>query len=219
MIGQDRNHGLPRIVEICVATLGLLFTAPLLAVFALLIKITSHGPAVFRQRRVGRNGKTFMLFKLRTMNVGSGALITVANDRRVTGIGKILRRYKIDELPQLWNVIRGDMSIVGPRPEVPEFVDLEDPDWNEILNFRPGLTDPVTLTLRNEEQLLADVQADNSYYKAVIQPYKIRGYLNFLRRRTWMTDLLIIYRTFTAVLLPGTVASPTLEEMRLSLAK
>lgn len=219
MSSRDRNCGLPRAVEICLAAFGLVFTAPLLAISAIVIKLTSSGPAVFRQERVGRNGKTFTLFKLRTMNSCSGALVTAANDSRITAIGKILRRSKIDELPEFWNVVRGDMSIVGPRPEVPEFVNLEDPLWDEILNFRPGLTDPVTLRLRNEEQLLADVQADHSFYKDVIQPYKISGYLHFLRNRSWSTDIKIIYRTLTAIIFPRTAVPPSKEEMLLSLAE
>jgi lipopolysaccharide/colanic/teichoic acid biosynthesis glycosyltransferase len=131
----------------------------------------------------------------------------------------MLRRSKVDELPQLWNVVRGDMSIVGPRPEVPRFVDLKDPVWNEILKARPGLTDPVALRLRNEEQLLADLQADELVYLNLVQSYKLRGYLNFMRKRTWMGDIKIICRTVVAITFPGTAVPPSRNEMLLSFAE
>ncbi len=219
MVERGMNHGLPRVFDLLVAATGLILTAPLLAVSAVLIKVTSHGPVIFRQERVGRAGRKFTLFKLRTMSANSGSLITAANDSRVTPIGRILRRYKIDEVPQLWNVVRGEMSIVGPRPEVPAFVNLKDPYWAEILTCRPGLTDPVTLKLRNEEQLLADSHADDSFYTAVLQPYKLKGYLDFVRHRTWRADLMVIYRTVLAVVLPRSAVPPTKDEMLLSLAK
>ena len=218
MSNLNRNCGLPRVAEIFLATLGLVISAPVLAISAVIIRLTSSGPAIFRQERVGRNGKPFTLFKLRTMKSFSGALVTASNDSRITPIGKILRCSKIDELPELWNVVRGDMSIVGPRPEVPELVNLENPLWSEILNSRPGLTDPVTLRLRNEEQLLASVADGRSFYRDVVQPYKIRGYLNFLRNRNWITDLRVISGTLRAIVRPTTAVPPTREEMLYSLA-
>lgn len=219
MVGRERDIGIPRSADIFLAAIGLVFSAPVLAISAILIKLTSNGPAFFRQERVGRNGATFTLFKLRTMNSVSGSLVTAANDRRVTPVGRLLRRSKIDELPELWNVLRGDMSIVGPRPEVPEFVDLNDPAWEEILRFPPGLTDPVTLRLRNEEQLLADLNADDSFYKDVVQPYKVRGYVDFVRNRTLATDIIIIYRTIAAIIFPKRAAPPSKAEMLWSLAE
>ncbi|MGH9947379.1 MAG: sugar transferase [Pyrinomonadaceae bacterium] len=202
------------------AFIGLVVSAPVLAMSALLIKLDSRGPAIFRQRRIGRSGEPFTLFKLRTMvNSKSGASVTAADDNRITTIGKLLRRTKIDELPELWNILRGDMSIVGPRPEVPELVNLDDPNWIEILNFRPGLTDPVTLRLRNEEQLLADANADPAFYTDVLQPFKLRGYVQFLRNRTWATDIKIICRTLITIVFPGTADPPSKEEMRWSLAE
>lgn len=216
---EKRNQGLPRVVEICFAAVGLVCSAPVLAVSALLIKFTSKGPVIFRQVRVGKNGVPFTLFKLRTMRLTPGSLVTSANDSRITAFGRLLRRSKIDELPELWNILRGDMSFVGPRPEVPEFVDTEDPMWAEVLGCRPGLTDPVTLRLRNEEQLLADLNADDSFYRKVLQPFKLRGYLQFLRRRTWAVDVRIIYLTLAAVLFRKGVAPPSREEMTEALAE
>ena len=219
MTNKRRRQGLPRTIEIGLAVLGLTAAAPILAFFALLVKLNSRGPILFRQRRVGQKGQTFVLFKLRTMSVSqAGPKITAADDLRVTSLGKTLRRYKIDELPELWNVLIGDMSFVGPRPEVPEFVDLDDPSWKDILRHRPGITDPVTLRLRNEEQLLAQVVDKERYYREVVQPYKKRGYVNFVNNKSWRTDIRIIGRTMKAIALPQTIKQPTREEMKWSLA-
>jgi lipopolysaccharide/colanic/teichoic acid biosynthesis glycosyltransferase len=203
------------VFEIALATIGLVATAPLLIVVAILIKFTSKGPILFRQQRVGLSGSRFTLLKLRTMTVASsGPLITSANDGRVTRLGRPLRRFKIDELPELWNVLRGDMSFVGPRPEVPEFVDLSDPMWKTILTHRPGITDPVTLRLRNEEQLLARVVDKERYYREVVQPLKLRGYYKFVESKSWKTDIRLIFRTLKAVAFPSSVKSPTTDDMR-----
>lgn len=208
-------QSIPRSFEITLALFGLVVTAPLLIVVAVLIRFTSEGPVLFRQRRIGLNGNAFTLIKFRTMAIDtSGLSITSADDSRVTRIGKRLRRYKFDELPELWNVLRGDMSFVGPRPEVPEFVDLSDPRWQTILTHRPGITDPVTLRLRNEEQLLANVVDRERYYREVVQPIKLRGYVKFVGDKSWKTDIRIILRTLKAVALPGSVTSPTRDELR-----
>lgn len=206
--------GIPRSLEIALAAFGLLVFAPFLAVSAILIKISSSGPVLFRQMRVGRYGEGFTLFKLRTMLVTQkGSFVTAANDSRITAVGKILRKTKIDELPELWNVMLGDMSFVGPRPELPELVNLDDAKWQEILGSRPGITDPVTLRLRNEEKLLAEVTDKDRFYREILQPYKLNGYLHFVRDRNWKTDIRIIGRTVKAVILPHTAAPPTPEEM------
>ena len=219
MSKKSLKKGIPRTYEIALAVLGLAAAAPVLAVFAVLIKLNSCGPVIFRQRRIGLKGEPFTLFKLRTMGVcGKGSMITAADDMRVTPIGRILRKYKIDELPELWNVLRGDMSFVGPRPEVPEFVDMTDPLWIEILDHRPGVTDPVTLRLRNEEQLLAQVADKELYYRQIVQPYKMRGYVRFIRTKSWKTDIRIIGRTLMAVVFPRSVKSPSKDEMQLSFA-
>jgi lipopolysaccharide/colanic/teichoic acid biosynthesis glycosyltransferase len=209
--------GIPHVAEFFLAVFGLVAVAPILLGCAVLIKLGSKGPVFFRQKRVGLNGNEFVLLKLRTMSVGSsGSLVTAAGDSRVTSIGRILRIAKIDELPELWNIIRGEMSFVGPRPEVPQYVDITDPIWQEILTHRPGITDPVTLRLRNEEQLLAQVVDKETFYRDVVQPYKLRGYLYFIRNKSWKTDIRIIGRTLRAIAKPHTVAPPTRDEMRLS---
>lgn len=219
MLNENHVKGIPRGFEIFLALIGLAFAVPILTVLAILIVLNSRGPIFFRQKRVGMNGKEFTLFKLRTMAVArTGPLITAADDCRVTSIGKILRKSKIDELPELWNVLRGEMSFVGPRPEVRKFVDLDDPIWQKILEHRPGITDPVTLRLRNEEQLLAKVDDKERYYREVIAPYKKRGYAKFVETKTWKTDLRILGRTAKAVALPKSVRTPSTEELRWSLA-
>jgi lipopolysaccharide/colanic/teichoic acid biosynthesis glycosyltransferase len=211
------QRSIPRKIEIAIAACGIVFLFPFLAIVALLIKIGSRGPVLFRQERVGLHGKTFTLYKFRTMTVSNnGAKITAADDIRVTSVGRLLRRSKIDELPELMNVLRGDMSFVGPRPEVPDFVDLENPEWQEVLGHRPGITDPVTLRLRNEEQLLAKVSDKERYYREVIQPYKLRGYLRFVRDKSWKTDIRIVARTVWAVAFPATVRTPSREELKWS---
>jgi lipopolysaccharide/colanic/teichoic acid biosynthesis glycosyltransferase len=200
--------------EVLLSILGLAALSPILLLAGVLIRIGSPGPVLFCQRRVGRNGKLFTLYKLRTMCVSQGGpLVTAAGDARVTRIGKFLRKTKIDELPALWNVVRGDMSFVGPRPEVPDLVDLHDPRWQEILRSRPGLTDPVTLRLRNEESLLAKVVDKERFYSEILQPYKLNGYLLYVRKKNWKTDCKIIAETLKAVVLPHTTAMPTLDEM------
>lgn len=206
--------------EILMSATGLALSAPILLLAAILIKLDSRGPMFFRQERVGQFGKSFTIYKFRTMGTATrGSLVTAANDVRVTSIGRFLRKSKIDELPELWNVLRGDMSFVGPRPEVPEFVDTADPLWQFVLQHRPGITDPVTLRLRNEEQLLAKVSDTERYYREVVQPYKLRGYTKFVGDKSWKTDLRIIGRTMRAIVFPATVKLPTREEMQLSYSK
>ena len=199
------------------AAAGLLLTAPLLALISAAVALSSRGPVIFRQRRVGRYGGEFTLFKFRTMRQDAGGLgpqVTAKGDTRITPVGKVLRKTKLDELPELWNIFRGDMSFVGPRPEVPRYVDAADARWGLVLMARPGLTDPVTLRLRNEEELLAGVGADRElFYREVLQPFKLDGYARYLRRRSWRTDLRTIWQTFVAVLLPGSVVPPRLDEL------
>ncbi len=146
MVRKLPPKSIPRPVELFVAACGLTAIIPLMVICAALIKLNSQGPVFYRQKRIGRNGEPFTIVKLRTMAVfGNGLPITAADDQRVTSVGRFLRKFKIDELPELWNIVRGEMAFVGPRPEVPEFVDLVDPAWREVLEARPGITDPVTL--------------------------------------------------------------------------
>jgi lipopolysaccharide/colanic/teichoic acid biosynthesis glycosyltransferase len=123
---------------------------------------------------------------------------------------------KFDELPEFWNVLKGDMSLVGPRPEVPRYVDLRNPSWQIVLQARPGITDPVTLRLRNEEQLLAEVESDvERFYLEALQPVKLRGYLEYLQTRSWIEDLKVIVRTATSVIRPSMVPAPSASQIRL----
>ena len=195
-----------RFIECLLVSTALVVLSPILLMCAAAVWVSSPGPILFRQRRMGRNGKPFTLFKFRTMRAASaGLLVTAGNDQRITGVGRILRRSKLDELPEFYNVLRGDMSIVGPRPEVVELVDLSDPAWHRILTHRPGITDPVTLQFRNEESLLAGVEDARKFYLDVIQPYKLKGYMAYLDGKSFTSDAAILIRTFRVVLLPNTV--------------
>jgi lipopolysaccharide/colanic/teichoic acid biosynthesis glycosyltransferase len=209
--------GLPRSVEAFIAAIGLLLATPILLLCILAIKLSSRGPVFFRQGRVGRRGEFFELYKLRTMRVQppSWALnVTAHDDDRITPVGRILRTMKLDELPELWNVLVGDLSLVGPRPEVPRFVDLGNPLWREALKVRPGLTDPVTLKLRNEEELLAGVGGNReAFYRDVLQPYKLRGYAEYLQRRTPWSDVKVLAMTLLAIVRPSTTPPPTMAEL------
>ncbi len=207
--------GIPRAVELIVALLGLVLSAPVILLAALAIRVTSPGEIFFRQLRAGRNGRSFVLVKLRTMRVSSeGPEVTTIVDSRVTFVGRFLRKTKLDELPQLWNVVKGDMSLVGPRPEVPRYVDLKDPRWQAVLQVRPGLTDPVTLRLRNEEKLLAEVDGDvERFYLSSLQPVKLCGYLQYLVNRTCTEDLKVILKTAIEIVRPSHTPPPTVAQI------
>lgn len=203
------RSGLPRAVEALLALTGLLLAAPVILVAGVGTTLTSGWPVFFRQTRVGRGGKPFKLIKLRSMRASRGGpRVTARGDARVTPFGRLLRRTKLDELPELWNVLVGEMSFVGPRPEVLELVDPTDPLWQEVLRARPGLTDPVTIRLRDEEALMAGVEGDREvYYRETLQPFKLRGYCDYLRRRSWKTDVAVIWDTILVILLPSRAPS------------
>jgi len=182
-----------RASEIVLCCVGLAVLAPLLVVLALWIWLADGFPILFRQVRVGRNGRPFPLLKLRSMRRGNaGTQVTSAGDPRVTAVGRILRRYKLDEIPQLWNVVRGDMALVGPRPEVPEYVNLEDPVWAAILSRRPGITDLPTLVYRNEEEILARSPHPERYYREHILPDKLAMNLAYGRQSSAWQDLRLV---------------------------
>lgn len=219
--GGTTARGLPRPAEALAALVALAAAAPLLAVLAVAIRVTSPGPALFRQLRVGRDGHPFELLKLRTMRQSAGSAVTAAGDRRVTPVGRLLRRTKLDELPGLWNVVRGELSLVGPRPEVPRHVDPADPRWRRVLAVRPGLTHPVTLALRDEEALLAAAaggdpgEADvDTVYEALLLPYKLDGYSDYETRRSVWSDLRVLADTLLAVIGLARPPSPTVAELR-----
>jgi len=203
--GLPARPGLPRWFDLVAAGAALLVLAPLLAAVALAVRLSSPGPVLFRQQRVGRGGQPFTMLKFRTMRVGAaGAQVTAAGDPRITSVGHWLRRWKLDELPELWNVVRGEMSLVGPRPEVEQYVDLGDPLWRQVLAVRPGITDPVTVALRNEEELLAEARGEpEEYYRRVLQPAKLRGYVEYLQARSWRSDAMVLFETLAAILRPN----------------
>jgi lipopolysaccharide/colanic/teichoic acid biosynthesis glycosyltransferase len=190
------DAALRRLLDVTVAGVLLLVLAPLLGVLALLVRATSTGPALFRQIRVGRNGQPFVLLKLRTMRTDApGPLITSGADPRITSIGAWLRRTKLDEVPQLWNVLRGDMSLVGPRPELPHYVAGYTPAQRAILRTRPGLTDPASLAWADEAATLGRfAEPDRAYVEKVV-PSKIALSLAYLERRTVWSDLAVVMRT------------------------
>ena len=210
------KSGLPRKAEAAIALVGLVMAAPLIALTAIAIALTSRGPVIFRQKRMGRKGRPFTMYKLRTMTAASaGPQVTAGDDVRVTPVGKFLRKAKLDELPELWNILKGDMSLIGPRPEVPRYVDLGDPMWRLVLEARPGITDPMTLRLRNEEALLVEVDGDRErFYLETLLPFKLEGYLDYLQARSWRSDLKVLWQTIVVVAFPYKAPLPTLEEIQ-----
>lgn len=192
-----------RLLDIVVSALGLLVLSPLLLVIAVAIVIGSGWPVLFQQQRVGRNGNLFEIYKFRSMSQsaqGVGPSVTSAGDPRVTSVGRWLRSSKLDELPQLWNVLRGDLSLVGPRPEVPSYVALWLPEDREvILSVRPGITDPASTKYRREEELLATQPDPEEYYRQVILPDKIRMYREYVNRTSMATDLRVLADTAHSV--------------------
>ncbi len=188
-----------RVFDLAMAALGLLLTAPLLALIALAIKCDTAGPALFRQERVGRGGRTFRIHKFRTMlsdPVIRGPLLTVGDDVRITRVGRFLRRSKLDELPQLFDVLAGTMSLVGPRPELPQYVALYPLALRDkVLAVRPGITDPASLTFADESALLARATDPEREYVEVILPRKLRAAADYAEHATLATDLVVIART------------------------
>ena len=180
--------------DLCCGAFLLLLCLPLLLVVGILIKVTSRGPALFRQMRLGRNGLEFELLKFRTMTHipgGSGPSLTRRGDARVTPVGRLLRRWKLDELPQLINVVRGDMTLVGPRPDLRKYILALDADHRRILCLKPGVTGMASLSFRDEETLLAGVPAERleSYYVAQLLPRKVQLDLAYAHSSTFLTDL------------------------------
>jgi len=175
---------------------ALLFLAPVLAGIALVIMLDDGPPVFFTQTRVGRNGRPFRIWKFRTMRSGShGGVITAAGDDRITSAGARLRKYKLDELPQLFNVFKGDMSLVGPRPEVPEHVHFEAAEWQTVLQVRPGITDPATLLYRDEELILGASRDPDTFYRESVLPAKLLLNIAYLVSRSFWLDLKLIFLT------------------------
>lgn len=190
-----------RLFDVLCAACGLLLLAPLLLLVALWVRLDSAGPALFCQTRVGRFGVPFTIHKFRTMRVEPGAVITVGVDPRITRAGRLLRASKLDELPQLWDVLRGAMSFVGPRPELAHYVDLYPTDMRQrVLAVRPGITDPASLAFSHEAELLAAASDPEREYREVILPAKLRLSADYAARASLFTDLALILRTLSRVL-------------------
>lgn len=190
-----------RLFDLVFAVLGVVALSPLFVLIALAVRVSSRGPVIYAARRTGRHGQPFRLFKFRSMYVASapGAAITRAGDPRVTPIGRFLRAYKLDELPQLFNVIRGDMSLVGPRPEDPHYTAMYSPAQRTILDVRPGITSAASLLYRDEESVLIGDDWERTYIERIM-PDKLRIDLEYQARRTMLSDVRLIFATVRAAL-------------------
>ena len=187
-----------RVFDIVAALLGLLILSPFAVVIALLIKLDSSGPVFFRQERMGRGFRPFFIYKFRTMLQDAplnGSGVTFAGDPRITLVGRFLRKTKIDELPQLINVVRGEMSLVGPRPEGRQYVELLREEYEEILKIRPGITDLASLEYRDEEAVLGQSENPEAHYLRWVLPDKIRLAKEYMRRSSFFFDLALILKT------------------------
>ena len=181
----------------CMSFIGLIILSPILLVVAILIRLKMPGgPVIFKQLRVGQYGKLFTMYKFRSMTVlHSGSSVSVAGEARITPLGAKLRKYKLDELPELWNVLIGDMSFVGPRPDVPGYADRLEGDDRRMLQLKPGITGPASLKYRNEEELLAKQDDPQKYNDEVLYPDKVRINLDYLEHWSFWKDIKIIIYT------------------------
>ena len=187
---------LKRIFDFAVSLVGLLLLGPVLLVIALMIKLRMPGPVFFSQYRIGRDAQPFKMVKFRTMQeVHDGSSVTVKGQSRITPLGAVLRKYKLDELPELWNVLKGDMSLVGPRPDVPGYADKLTGSDRLVLSIRPGITCMASLKYSNEEEMLALQDDPTQYNQAVIFPDKVRMNLQYIQNRSFWIDLKIIVWT------------------------
>ena len=191
-----------RLFDVIASGLGLIVLSPLFLVLAIWIKMDSQGPVFYRQVRVGYKNKDFRIFKFRSMRVGSdkGSLVTIGgHDPRVTKSGYFIRKFKFDELPQLINVFLGDMSLVGPRPEVRHYVDYWTPEQMHVLDVRPGITDPASIKFRNENELMEQAENPEKYYIEVIMQEKIKLYLEYVEKHSFLYDIGLIFKTFWVI--------------------
>ena len=192
-----------RLFDLLFSSIGLILLQPLFIVTSIMIKVDSTGPIFFKQERIGKNFRRFMIYKFRTMVVGAekkGLPITSKGDNRITRTGKILRRLKIDELPQLFNVLKGDMSLVGPRPEIIKYVEWYKNEYERILSIRPGITDISSLTFRNEENILKGADDPECYYMHVLLPEKIRLAREYIQNMSFFYDVKLIFNTLYKII-------------------
>ena len=191
-----------RLFDVVASGLGLIVLSPLFLILAIWIKMDSKGPVFYRQVRVGRGNKDFRIFKFRSMRVGAdkGSLVTIGgHDSRVTKSGYFIRKFKFDELPQLINVFVGDMSLVGPRPEVRHYVDYWTPEQMHVLDVRPGITDPASIRFRNENEMMGKAEDPEKYYIEVIMQEKIKLYLEYVEKHSFLYDIGLIFKTFWVI--------------------
>ena len=191
-----------RLFDVIASGFGLIVLSPLFIILAIWIKLDSKGPVFYRQVRVGYKNKDFRIFKFRSMRVGAdkGSLVTIGgHDPRVTRSGYFIRKFKFDELPQLINVFLGDMSLVGPRPEVRHYVDYWTPEQMHVLDVRPGITDPASIKFRNENDLMEKAEDPEKYYIEVIMQEKIKLYLEYVEKHSFFYDLGLIFKTFWVI--------------------
>ena len=194
------NEDKTRFADIVLSLTGLLVCSPLFLLITILIKSTSKGPVFFSQTRVGLNNKDFAIYKFRTMYqgaAGKNALTVGSKDSRITGIGYYLRKYKLDELPQLYNVLKGDMSIVGPRPELRKYVELYSPEQRNVLCAKPGITDYASIRFRNENDLLAAAENPENYYIEHILPLKLQLNQQYLKNKSLRNYFFVIWATIS----------------------
>ena len=192
-----------RLFDVVASGVGLLLLSPLFLLVAIWIKLDSPGPVFYHQVRVGRYNRDFRIFKFRSMRVGAdkGSLVTIGGrDPRVTRSGYFIRKFKIDELPQLINVFIGDMSLVGPRPEVRHYVDYWTKEQLRVLDVRPGITDPASIKFRNENELLEKAEDPEKYYIEVIMQEKLRLYLEYVEKHNFWFDIKLIFQTFWVII-------------------
>ncbi|HWB24553.1 MAG TPA: sugar transferase [Chitinophagaceae bacterium] len=194
-----------RFFDILISIIVLVILSPFLIIIAVIIKATSRGPIIFVQERVGKNNKNFNIYKFRTMRVNAssqGSLTVGSRDNRITSIGFFLRKFKVDELPQLFNVLKGEMSLVGPRPELRKFVDMYKPEELFVLSVKPGITDYASLTYRNENELLASSNEPEKFYIKEIMPAKIALNKHYISNKGLKSYFFIIFRTILTVFNP-----------------
>ncbi|WP_291650772.1 sugar transferase [Clostridium sp.] len=195
---KSLNRICKRLFDIVASFMGIIIISPVLLIIAIFIKLGSNGPIFFKQERVGLKGKHFFILKFRTMIINAekyGKQITVGKDNRITSVGKFLRKYKLDELPQLINVLKGDMSLVGPRPEVPRYVKLYSNEQRKVLEVRPGITDLASLRYSDENDLLGTVENPEEYYINVIMKDKLNLNLEYIDKSNVFYDIVIILKT------------------------
>ena len=192
------KSGGKRILDLCASAIGLVLLLPVFLVIVVVSKLSSAGPVFYRQERIGKAVRSFKIVKFRTMYVDAdrdGPSITVGGDPRITALGRLMRALKLDELPQLWNVLKGEMSLVGPRPEIPLYVKSYTEEQKKVLTVRPGITDPSSIAYLYEEELLGKQANPETYYQEVVLPHKLALNIEYVRKISLKNDLYLLSKT------------------------